>query len=84
MADIMEGARSGGPAKERARLQKVAEERARYANLTPEQLMRKIKKLEQQMLRHARELEFEEAAQIRDQIAEMRRVGFGLPESKAG
>ena len=57
-------------------MQKVAEERARYANLTPEQMMRKIKKLEQQMLRHARDLEFEEAARIRDQVAEMRRVGF--------
>ncbi|MCH8930164.1 MAG: UvrB/UvrC motif-containing protein [Proteobacteria bacterium] len=83
VADIMEGARSGGPAKDRARLQKVAEERARYANLTPAQMMRKIKKLEQQMLRHARDLEFEEAARIRDQVAEMRRVGFGLPERKA-
>ncbi|MCH9026775.1 MAG: excinuclease ABC subunit UvrB [Proteobacteria bacterium] len=83
VADIMEGARSGGPAGDRARQQKVAEERARYANLTPEQMIRKIKKLEQQMLRHARDLEFEEAAGIRDQVAEMRRVGFGFPERKA-
>ena len=83
VADIMEGARSGGPAGDRARLQKVAEEKARYADLTPEQMMRKIKKLEQQMFRHARDLEFEEAAGIRDRIAEMRRVGFGFPERKA-
>ena len=64
--------------------QKVAEEKARYASLTAEQMMRKIASLEQKMLKHARELEFEEAAQLRDQIAEIRRVRFGLPERKAG
>ncbi len=84
VADIMEGARPGGPARDRAMRQKVAEEKARYAGLTAEQMMRKIASLEQKMLRHARELEFEEAAQLRDQIAEIRRVRFGLPERKAG
>jgi excinuclease UvrABC helicase subunit UvrB len=36
------------------------------------------------MFSHARNLEFEAAAQLRDQIQELRRIGFGLPERKTG
>ncbi len=82
VADIMEGARAEGPGK--SRLRRVGEPRPAYETMAPEELMKMIAKLEQQMLRHARELEFEEAAKIRDQVAEIRRVGLGLPETKAG
>ena len=40
--------------------------------------------LEQAMYRHARDLEFEEAAKLRDEIQRIRRFGLGLPEAKAG
>ena len=40
--------------------------------------------LEKQMYKHARDLEFEEAAQIRDRIDQMRRMGLGFAAKKAG
>jgi hypothetical protein len=42
--------------------------------------MKKIKQLEQAMYRHARDLEFEEAAKLRDEIQRIRQFGLGLPE----
>ncbi len=67
ITDIMEGGRPGAPTsvKEYAH---VAEELAHYAKLTPAQLEKEIKALEDKMYQHAQNLEFEEAAQIRDQI----------------
>jgi excinuclease ABC subunit B len=44
--------------------------------------MQKIKKLEEQMYRHARDLEFEEAAKIRDQVRHIRKYGLGLPDEE--
>jgi excinuclease ABC subunit B len=58
----------------------VAEEKAAYAaeivNLTPAALARKIEQLEAQMLEHAKNLEFEEAAQLRDQLSEFKQAAF--------
>jgi excinuclease ABC subunit B len=78
--DVMEGAR-GMPGR---RAGKVAEAGPDYASMSPALLLKKIAVLEKQMYKHARDLEFEEAAQLRDQIEHMRRVGLGLPEEKAG
>jgi excinuclease ABC subunit B len=52
--------------------------------MSPEQLMKKAAKLEKQMLKHARDLEFEEAARLRDEIRRIRQEGLGLPDLKAG
>ncbi len=81
--DIMEGAHTGAPlsAKEYAR---VAETLIEYAALSPEKMMQKIKKLEQQMHKHARNLEFEQAAQIRDEIHALQQHQLGLVDKKAG
>ena len=46
--------------------------------------MKKAQKLEKQMLKHARDLEFEEAARLRDQIHEMREAAMGLSDRLAG
>ena len=85
VADIMEGAYSHPgaplPATDYAR---VAEEAAAYARETPALLTKKIKQLEQAMYRHARDLEFEEAAKLRDEIQRIRQFGLGMPETKAG
>ncbi|MBK8182399.1 MAG: excinuclease ABC subunit UvrB [Candidatus Competibacteraceae bacterium] len=85
IADIMEGAYShpGAPVPA-AQYAKVAEEAAAYARETPAILMKKIKKLEQEMYRHARDLEFEQAATLRDEIQRIRQFGLGMPEVKAG
>ena len=61
--DIMEGARSVVPG---------ASGRRRAVPLTPEQAMQQIRKLEAEMFRLARNLEFEKAAQLRDEIAAIR------------
>ena len=85
VADIMEGAYShpGAPLPA-TQYAKVAEETVAYAHETPALLMKKIKQLEQTMYRHARDLEFEEAAKLRDEIQRIRQLGLGLPEVKVG
>ncbi|MES9875148.1 MAG: excinuclease ABC subunit UvrB, partial [Candidatus Sedimenticola sp. 6PFRAG7] len=75
IADIMEGAHAGAPmpAKQYAR---VAEEEAEYAALTPKQMARRIADLEKKMYQHARDLEFEDAARVRDQIEALKGKGM--------
>ena len=80
--DIMEGARSAG--RSRGRIRTAGEPAPDYANLSTEQVVQRLKKLEQKMYRHARDLEFEEAARVRDEIDQLRHFGLGLPDSKAG
>jgi excinuclease ABC subunit B len=79
IADIMEGARSEAPGRGRGsrrggreREQAVAESTGEYDALTPAQLSAAIKKLEAQMYKHAQNLEFEEAARMRDRIGQLR------------
>ena len=79
--DIMEGARSDPRGRRRWRV--AAEPPSEYARLTPEQAMQRIKQLEKKMHQHARDLEFEEAARLRDQIHALRQAGLELPESIA-
>ena len=81
VADVMESARTGGLSGRREALA-LADEAAPYHAQSPELLMQKIKKLEEQMYRHARDLEFEEAAKIRDQMRHIRKYGLGLPDEE--
>ncbi|MDX1735755.1 MAG: excinuclease ABC subunit UvrB [Halioglobus sp.] len=77
--DIMEGARRM-PTRGKGKAKKAAEPRASYAgdlaNLSPAALSRKIKQMENQMHEHAKNLEFEEAAALRDQLAEIKQLAF--------
>jgi excinuclease ABC subunit B len=50
--------------------------------LTPAQAVKKIRRLEQEMHRLARNLEFEEAARVRDEIATLRRVSLGAESGR--
>jgi excinuclease ABC subunit B len=77
IADIMEGARSGGASSrgrgaKSARGKAVAEQGADYASLSADQASAMIKRLEAQMYKHAENLEFEDAARLRDQIHRLR------------
>jgi excinuclease ABC subunit B len=83
VTDIMEGAYSEGRPRHKL-WAKVAEEPSEYTGQPPELLMRKIKQLEDRMYRHARDLEFEEAARLRDEIHRIQTTGLGLPVEKAG
>jgi excinuclease ABC subunit B len=80
VADIMEAAY---PVPGRGR-RRIAEDATPYESMTPEQLLKKAQKLEKKMLRHARDLEFEEAARLRDEIRKMREIGLGLSDKLAG
>ena len=80
IVDILEGARSeaandGKPARGKSR--RVAEEPAEYGMLDPAQAVARIKALEQQMYQHARDLEFEDAARLRDQIRRLKEASLG-------
>lgn len=56
---------------------KAATEAAAIEMLSEKDLGKRIKQLEKQMLDHARNLEFEKAARIRDQLAHLREQAFG-------
>ena len=82
--DVMEGARAepgesrGGKAgRGKAAMRQVAEPVGDYAAMDPVQAARKIQELEQRMYQHARDLEFEDAAQVRDQIRRIREAALG-------
>ncbi|WP_225772583.1 excinuclease ABC subunit UvrB [Pseudomonas sp. Marseille-Q5115] len=75
IADILEGANiPGGKSKKRKGMAKAAEESAKYeAELrSPSEINKRIRQLEEKMLQFARDLEFEAAAQTRDEIGKLR------------
>ena len=74
--DIMEGAYA--PARKKGASGKVAESMADYHSLTPAQLTKKIKKLEQDMYKFAKNMEFEEAARVRDEIRKLQNNDIGI------
>lgn len=55
------------------KLSEVAEEGASYSSMSPQQLEKAIQKLESKMYQHAKDLEFEQAAQVRDEIDNLRK-----------
>ena len=75
--DILEGARSD-VSTNKQHLLKVAEEQAYYAALSPEALAKKIKQLEREMFHYAKNLQFEEAAEVRDQLKKLKEKIIGI------
>lgn len=61
----------------RQQLKQVAEEQAKYASLSPQQLAKRIQQIENAMYKHAQNLEFEEAARLRDELEHIRKVALG-------
>jgi excinuclease ABC subunit B len=73
LVDIFEGARSEpGEKKGRGKARRVAEGGEDYAVMSPSQRNTRLRELEQRMYQHARDLEFEEAAKVRDQIRRLK------------
>ncbi len=83
--DIIEGVTYAVPSRAdmRAVLQ-AAEQAAEYQALSPAALARLLSKLEKRMYAHAKNLEFEEAAAVRDKIQTIRAGTFGLVRAKVG
>ena len=75
VADIMEAAYPGAPPTAK-RFAKVAEQTLAYEAMTPAQMAQKVKALEKAMYAHAKNLEFEEAARVRDELKALQ--GRGL------
>ncbi len=81
ITDIMEGAYTDKQSISKA-YKKVAEDRASYESLSPDMLMKKVKKLEEEMYQYARDLDFEAAAQLRDKIRNIQDNSLGLTDTK--
>lgn len=67
VTDILEIAIPGAGSGQRS----LAEPKPAYKKLSSVELGKQIKRLEEQMYRHAKDLEFEEAARLRDQIKQL-------------
>ena len=79
--DIIDGVYDTKALKENADEQK---QQAKFEAMGEKQISRQIAQLEKQMLSHAKNLEFEKAAQVRDELTRLKARVFGVsPESLA-
>ena len=76
--DLIDGVYS--PQEARAELQ-AAQETAKYESMSEKQVSKEIKRLEKLMVDHAKNLEFEKAAQVRDQLRIVKEQLFGASGS---
>jgi excinuclease ABC subunit B len=72
--DLIDGVYSEKASKEQ---EKQELQRAMVEDMSEKDVSKRIKQLERQMLEHARNLEFEKAARIRDQLALLKEQAFG-------
>jgi excinuclease ABC subunit B len=72
--DLIDGVYSAKTGRDDA---KAEIERAKMEDLSEKDLAKEIKRLEKQMLEHAKNLEFEKAARVRDQLATLREAALG-------
>jgi excinuclease ABC subunit B len=56
-----------------------AQETAKIEGMSEKQISKEIKRLEKLMVDHAKNLEFEKAAQVRDQLHVLKQQAFGAP-----
>jgi excinuclease ABC subunit B len=74
--DMIDGVYSPQQARETLDAQ---EETAKIESMSEKQISKEIKRLEKLMVDHARNLEFEKAAQVRDQLHILKQQAFGAP-----
>ena len=77
--DLIDGVYSEKAGKEAERLERDAQARVQAQELSEKDIAREIKRLEKRMMEHARNLEFEQAAQVRDQLHILKQQVFGAP-----
>ena len=73
IADVMEGARSSAPKRGKGAGKKGTSAAPLVIPDSPKALGKLLAQMEKQMLDHAQNLEFEEAAQLRDQVIQIKR-----------
>ena len=83
ITDVMDLGESAKTGRGRIRLDRVAESTQAYAQLSARELNTKLKQLETRMYEHARDLEFEEAARVRDEISDIKDRYFKTSELEA-
>ncbi|WP_296657194.1 excinuclease ABC subunit UvrB [Rhodoferax sp.] len=79
--DLIDGVYSEKAGKEAEKLERDAMQRAQVEEMSEKDISREIKRLEKLMMEHARNLEFEKAARVRDQLAILKEQAFGAPGS---
>ncbi|WP_338819978.1 excinuclease ABC subunit UvrB [Acidovorax temperans] len=79
--DLIDGVYSEKAGKDAERLEREAMQRAQVEEMSEKDISREIKRLEKLMLEHARNLEFEQAARVRDQLTKLKDRAFGAPGS---
>ena len=77
--DLIDGVYSEKAGKEADRLEREAMQRALVEDMSEKDISREIKRLEKLMMEHARNLEFEKAARVRDQLGILKEQAFGAP-----
>ena len=77
--DLIDGVYSEKSGQEAVRLEQAALQKAKVEDMSEKDIARAIKQLEKQMMEHARNLEFEQAARLRDQLAILKEQAFGAP-----
>ena len=79
--DLIDGVYSEKSGQEAEKLERDSMRRAELESMSDKDIAREIKRLEKLMLEHAKDLDFEKAAQVRDQLAVMRQQAFGASGS---
>jgi excinuclease ABC subunit B len=77
--DLIDGVYSEKAGKEAERLELAAVQRAKVEEMSEKDISKAIKQLEKQMMEHAKNLDFEKAAQVRDQLQMLKSQAFGAP-----
>jgi len=77
--DLIDGVYSEKSGQEAERLEQAALQKAKVEDMSEKDIAKAIKQLEKQMMEHARNLEFEKAARVRDQLAILKEQAFGAP-----
>jgi len=77
--DLIDGVYSEKAGKEADRLELEAVQRAKVEDMSEKDVSKAIKQLEKQMMEHAKNLDFEKAAQVRDQLQMLKAQAFGAP-----
>ena len=75
--DLIDGVYSEKSGQEAEKLERDSQRRAELDAMSEKDVAREIKRLEKLMLTHAKDLEFEKAAQVRDQLSHLRGQAFG-------
>ena len=79
--DLIDGVYSEKAGREAEKLEREAMQRAQVEDMSAKEISREIKRLEKLMMEHARNLEFEKAAHVRDQLGILKEQAFGASGS---